>query len=307
MSITRPRIAADNYTIITNAVLRSGDLTPADKGLLAYILSHAAGYELTVEQILAENAIGDRALNTILTRLERKGYLKRTRRRAADGRLGTYDWDVTIDPDGNPIGDEPDTTSAFATLANRRLAATSGNATSPQAGTTMRFARVANRRVNKKNNKPKKTTEEDQSGPTTSDRAGDDDALFPGPDPAEESQTDTAWRIARAWIDRYTAARGPVIAKGNADPAMAIKNVALAALKAGCTEAVIKVAFDDVGEAIPSIAQINRAIGLRRANGPTNGVPRQPQNLYRNPGPAPDDDPFPVASRSSDYDEAATP
>ena len=88
----------DHFTIVPNSRLRRHTLTWAEKGMLDYITSHVAGYDLTVEQIIAQGEDGPRAVRTILNGLERKGYLNRVRRRDAQGRLGRYRW--AVHPDG---------------------------------------------------------------------------------------------------------------------------------------------------------------------------------------------------------------
>jgi hypothetical protein len=82
----------DHFAQIPNAWLRDPNLTMADKGLLAYILSHSPEYPLTVEQMVKENANGADAVAMAMKRLERAGYLRRERQRNKNGRLGHYDW-----------------------------------------------------------------------------------------------------------------------------------------------------------------------------------------------------------------------
>lgn len=145
MSIRRPALVFDNVTVITNAILRSPHLSPAEKGMLGYILSHAAGYELTMKQVIAENRAGRDAIDTPLKGLEQRGYLRRVRQRSERGQLGGYDWEVTIDAVGCPTG----------TIAgNPALVASSGSGEFSQVGTSAGKPSVGNASVG--NPAPKK-------------------------------------------------------------------------------------------------------------------------------------------------------
>lgn len=98
MSIKRPVLAADNFTLVPHHWTRSPDLSMAEKGYLAYVASHAAGYELTVKQMIEESSDGKHALQTIASNLEAKGYLCRVRQRNEDGTLAGYDYELVEFP-----------------------------------------------------------------------------------------------------------------------------------------------------------------------------------------------------------------
>lgn len=95
MTVTVPPPPAEDFTRVPNEELRDFALTYAEKGVLAYIRSHAATYSLTMEQIVAEGAEGADAVRSILRSLERKGYLTRTPVRGYRGRIVRYDYTVT--------------------------------------------------------------------------------------------------------------------------------------------------------------------------------------------------------------------
>lgn len=141
MSFSRPSFAYERTTLITNTVLRSPDLAPDEKGLLAYLLSHAAGYELTMAQVFAENRAGRKAIDSAIRGLERAGYLTRTRKRDETGRLGAYHWDITMDDLGVPTG----LTSTDTSAQKGALAPTSENSAFPQVRTSVRKATMAER------------------------------------------------------------------------------------------------------------------------------------------------------------------
>lgn len=94
MAIIRPAMSWDGITPVPNRWMRDPKLRWSDKGLLAYVVGHAAGYELTVEQIIEEGVDGKDAVLAGLRRLEQAGYLRRTRLRNEDGTWGAYDYEV---------------------------------------------------------------------------------------------------------------------------------------------------------------------------------------------------------------------
>jgi hypothetical protein len=104
MSIHRPKFTFENFTAIPNEWVRDPKLTAADKGVLTYIMSHTPGYDLTVEQMVAQMRDGPDAIASSLKRLETAGYMRRERRRYPSGKLGPYNWHVQdpADQSGNP-------------------------------------------------------------------------------------------------------------------------------------------------------------------------------------------------------------
>lgn len=140
MSIVRPALVFDNVTVVTNNILRSPELSPAEKGVLCYILSHKAGYELTMKQVLGENRAGRHAIDTALEGLESRGYLARTRKRDEEsGRMGGYDWAVTIDHLGNP---QVTPSAENPALEKPALDTSSGNDASSQVTPSAGFSTV---------------------------------------------------------------------------------------------------------------------------------------------------------------------
>jgi len=98
VTVTIPPPPERDYAPVPNATLRDHALTYAEKGMLAYIRSHAAHYALTMEQIIGESADGSDAVRSILRSLEAKRYLRRTPVRGYRGRIERYDYELT-DPD----------------------------------------------------------------------------------------------------------------------------------------------------------------------------------------------------------------
>lgn len=105
MSIRRGPIPADSFTIIDNRWLRDAGLSWKAKGLLSYIASHAAGHQLTMEQIFAEGDDGPDSVRSGLKELEEHGYLARTR--VHDGRGRNVGTDFELSYPGNPYPGKP--------------------------------------------------------------------------------------------------------------------------------------------------------------------------------------------------------
>lgn len=106
MSIKRGPIPADTFTIISNAWLRDPMISWKAKGLLAYIASHAAGYRLTTDQIIAEGRDGRDAVRAGLAELEAAGYLRRVEVRDERGQLAGIDHEL-VEPDRKPVAGKP--------------------------------------------------------------------------------------------------------------------------------------------------------------------------------------------------------
>ena len=64
------------------------ETTTKAKGLLTYLLSHQDGYQLSLKQVIAENADGRDAIYKTLGELVDRGYLRRDQRRGERGKVG---------------------------------------------------------------------------------------------------------------------------------------------------------------------------------------------------------------------------
>lgn len=95
MTVTTPPPPEKDFARVANELLRNRALTFAEKGMLAYIGSHAAYHSLTMEQIVRDGADGADAVRTIIRQLELKGYLTRTPVRGYRGRIERYDYAAT--------------------------------------------------------------------------------------------------------------------------------------------------------------------------------------------------------------------
>ncbi|MGS2615150.1 hypothetical protein ACVCAH_11585 [Micromonospora sp. LZ34] len=98
MAIIRGRFATRSFTQVPNHWLRDPRLSYKAKGILAYIASHRADYELSVEQMAAEGREGRDAIQSALRELVAVGYLVRRQRRNPDGTLGGIDYRIVESP-----------------------------------------------------------------------------------------------------------------------------------------------------------------------------------------------------------------
>ncbi len=98
-----------NYTIVPNTWVRDVRLSRKARGLLAELLSHAVGWSVSLEYLVASGAEGRDAVRSAIKELEDVGYLTRSRARDAAGRLGGAHY-ALADPhtvSGIPASDNP--------------------------------------------------------------------------------------------------------------------------------------------------------------------------------------------------------
>jgi len=90
----------DHFTQIPNAWLRDTRLSLAAKGLIAQLMSHKPGWQISITNLAMANGVGKDAMRTILNELLDAGYLSRSekRERNAKGFLGGYVY-TTKDPE----------------------------------------------------------------------------------------------------------------------------------------------------------------------------------------------------------------
>lgn len=82
------------FSIIPNTAIRDPKLSPQGFRLLAYLMSHNDGYELTYPQIQRETGLGSHAIKTAVTLLTLAGWLSVKRMKQKDGRFGSYSWTI---------------------------------------------------------------------------------------------------------------------------------------------------------------------------------------------------------------------
>lgn len=79
MALRRRSLPADRFTIISNVWVRDETLSWAARGLLAWMMSHAAGYAYNEATIVDSGPLGRDGVRVIIRELESAGYLHRER------------------------------------------------------------------------------------------------------------------------------------------------------------------------------------------------------------------------------------
>lgn len=94
------RHESTQYTTVPNWVVRDPNYSPNAFRLLAYLLSHQDGYELTYGQIERQTTLGRYAINQAARFLIGEGWLEWQQQKGADGRYLAKQW-IIKDPNAN--------------------------------------------------------------------------------------------------------------------------------------------------------------------------------------------------------------
>lgn len=174
--INRP---ADAYTMISNEFVRDDRLSLKARGLGAWLMSHADGWETSVAAVARAVGAGREQVRSALAELEEHGYLRREQTRAEDGTLGHALYLVQC----TPFPDEP-----------------AGENRERETGITVSRSRVPG--PHKKTNS-KKTNEKTNSPP------GGDDASAAAPDPDQGiPDPHTPQAVVAAYVDSFRDSHG---------------------------------------------------------------------------------------------------
>jgi biotin operon repressor len=96
VALYRRSHAADHFTQVPNVWVRDGKTRPNGKAVLFVLLSHDAGYRLSIAQVSRETGLGRDAVHTAITHLLDRGYLTEVRQpRQAQGRFAENDYELT--------------------------------------------------------------------------------------------------------------------------------------------------------------------------------------------------------------------
>jgi len=96
----------DHYTQLPNAWLRDTRLSYKARGLLAELMTHRPGWQVSRERLAQLGPDGDSAIRSAIAELEANGYLERRRGRRSDGTLEPWEW-ITKDPFTPPVENPP--------------------------------------------------------------------------------------------------------------------------------------------------------------------------------------------------------
>lgn len=109
--LRRGKMAADHFTIISNAVARDPAISYRAKGIFANLSSHQRGFTITQEFLASMGTEGVKAIRAALDELRAAGYVYRGPRmrhpkgtvndkgKDISGSLGSYTWYVTDKPE----------------------------------------------------------------------------------------------------------------------------------------------------------------------------------------------------------------
>lgn len=91
--LVRPRLAfEDGFTMMPNTWIRDRRIKWAARGLLSWLLSHDAGFEVSMELLSKSGDLGRDGVRGVVQQLEKFGYLERIKRRDQRGRIAHTDW-----------------------------------------------------------------------------------------------------------------------------------------------------------------------------------------------------------------------
>lgn len=90
------------FTQIPNAWIRDARLSYKARGLLAELMSHSPGFEVSRERLSKNGQDGDRAIRSAIRELEDVGYLKRSQNRTEQNHFAASVW-ITQDPDSPSV------------------------------------------------------------------------------------------------------------------------------------------------------------------------------------------------------------
>lgn len=110
MSITRSRLSFEShFTTVPNSWVRDPRISRKAKGIMIEVMSHAPGWQITVESLVKNGTEGIDAIRSGIIELEKAGYLVRSRVRDDQGKMRGVDY-LIVDPfaDGDPQPPEPE-------------------------------------------------------------------------------------------------------------------------------------------------------------------------------------------------------
>jgi hypothetical protein len=107
MPLIRGEHYFDNqFTKIPNEWVRDGDLSLKARGLLALLMSHSPGWEVSIGSLIQHGKEGRDAIKAAVSELEAAGYLRREQPRA-DGKFGEVLWITQTPMTGKPLTEKP--------------------------------------------------------------------------------------------------------------------------------------------------------------------------------------------------------
>jgi predicted transcriptional regulator len=149
------RISKENsapYAQIPNELIRDPRVSQSGFRLMAYLMSHSEGYELTIEQIQRETGLGRHSINEGRKNLEELGWLETMQSKRADGKYEKKTW-ILKDPTaaGFPRTEIPVTAKSAHKNTNKELKNTNKeNSDDVESSEWLEFWEIYPRKDNKK-------------------------------------------------------------------------------------------------------------------------------------------------------------
>lgn len=108
MAIIRRKLSHEyRFTQVPNEWIRDRRLSLKAKGLLAQLLSHATGWEISINRLASVNNCGRDLIRAAVEELEAAGYLERLEQSREGGRFSDRTW-ITSEPSaGLPSSEKP--------------------------------------------------------------------------------------------------------------------------------------------------------------------------------------------------------
>lgn len=120
--IRRGKLPTDNFTMIPNAYARDSRLSWEARGLLAWLMSHAAAYKITEDRMIAAGGMRRDGIRRMVGELEKHGYLRRDRA-FTPGVGTTVDYVLTDPDDGETVVSDDGETVVRADQAKQDVSA----------------------------------------------------------------------------------------------------------------------------------------------------------------------------------------
>jgi hypothetical protein len=98
--IRRGPLAADNFTIVSNKIIRDARLSLKARGLGIWLLSHTEGWKLSIRSIATQVGAGAEAVQSGLKELEDAGYLIREQQTGEHGKFTGVEYRISDVPAG---------------------------------------------------------------------------------------------------------------------------------------------------------------------------------------------------------------
>lgn len=100
--IRRGKLPTDHFTIVPNSYVRDNSLSWEARGLLAWLMSHAASFKVTEESMIEAGSFGRDGVRRMVRELESCGYLRRDKA-FTPGSGTTVDYVLTDPYDGEGV------------------------------------------------------------------------------------------------------------------------------------------------------------------------------------------------------------